>query len=121
MAGESPDRSKQRASSEEPTPGSAGPVPEARSEAEDSARRRDPRLAVSREPSPSGSAESPAPSDTPARGGGDTATRVLSVRETATEDAEVAEDAEETGDASDASDAADPGTGGAGDAGSPEG
>ncbi|MGW6292889.1 D-alanyl-D-alanine carboxypeptidase [Streptomyces sp. NPDC055058] len=111
MAGESPDRSKQRASSEEPTPGSAGPVPEARSEAEDSARKRDPRLAVSREPSPSGSAESPAPSDTPARGGVDTATRVLSVRETATEDAP---------DAPDASDAGDPGTGGAGDAGSPE-
>ncbi|NEC30592.1 D-alanyl-D-alanine carboxypeptidase [Streptomyces sp. SID8111] len=120
VAGESPDRSKQRASSEEPTPGSAGPVPEARSEAEDSARRRDPRLAVSREPSPSGSAESPAPSDTPARGGVDTATRVLSVRETATADAEDAEDAEETEDASDASDADEPGTGGAGDAGSPE-
>ncbi|WP_318653121.1 D-alanyl-D-alanine carboxypeptidase [Streptomyces sp. H28] len=118
MAGESPDRSKQRASSEEPTPGSAGPVPEARSEAEDSSRKRDPRLAVSREPSPSGSAESPAPSDTPARGGVDTATRVLSVRETVTADAE---DAPDASDAPDAPDAGDPGTGGAGDAGSPEG
>ncbi|WP_234325028.1 serine hydrolase [Streptomyces sp. NRRL WC-3626] len=53
VAGESPDRSKQRESSAEPTSGSAGPVPG----------KRDPRLAVSREAAP------------------DTATRVLSVRE----------------------------------------
>ncbi|CAM5643551.1 hypothetical protein SGLAM104S_07470 [Streptomyces glaucescens] len=35
VAGESPDRSKQRESSAEPTSGSAGPVPEARREADD--------------------------------------------------------------------------------------
>lgn len=61
MAGESPDRSKQRESSAEPTSGSAGPVPEAREA-------RDPRMAVARE-------------STGARGGVDTATRVFSVRE----------------------------------------
>nr|WP_167540235.1 D-alanyl-D-alanine carboxypeptidase [Streptomyces viridosporus] len=71
MAGESPDRSKQRESSAEPTSGSAGPVPEARNSAEE----RDPRLAVAREAASSKN-----------RGSGDTATRVLSVRE-ATEDA----------------------------------
>ncbi|MEU0848171.1 D-alanyl-D-alanine carboxypeptidase [Streptomyces flaveolus] len=70
VAGESPDRSKQRESSEEPTSGSAGPVPEARTEASET---RDPRLAVAREAS-TGSAMS--------RGGVDTATRVLSVRDT---------------------------------------
>ncbi|MFE3036063.1 D-alanyl-D-alanine carboxypeptidase [Streptomyces canus] len=43
MAGESPDRSKQRESSAEPTSGSASPVPGARSSAPD------PRLAVARE------------------------------------------------------------------------
>ncbi|MGW0209275.1 D-alanyl-D-alanine carboxypeptidase [Streptomyces sp. NPDC003233] len=58
MAGESPDRSKQRESSAEPTSGSAGPVPEAR----------DPRLAVSRE------------KDSSPRGV-DTATKILSVRD----------------------------------------
>ena len=63
MAGESPDRSKQRESSAEPTSGSAVPVPEARSEAAD------PRLAVARDPEKSS-----------ARGGADTATRVLSTR-----------------------------------------
>ncbi|MEU6599286.1 D-alanyl-D-alanine carboxypeptidase [Streptomyces flaveolus] len=55
VAGESPDRSKQRESSAEPTSGSAGSVPEAR----------DPRLAVSRERKSSA---------------GDTATKVLTVR-----------------------------------------
>ncbi|MCG8966990.1 D-alanyl-D-alanine carboxypeptidase [Streptomyces sp. CL12-4] len=73
MAGESPDRSKQRESSEEPTSGSAGPVPEARTEASET---RDPRLAVAREAS-AGSAKS--------GGGVDTATRVLSVRDTETD------------------------------------
>ncbi|MFF8397493.1 D-alanyl-D-alanine carboxypeptidase [Streptomyces sp. NPDC016172] len=63
MAGESPDRSKQRESSARKTSGSASPVPEARSEAAD------PRLAVAREPEKSS-----------ARGGADTATRVLSTR-----------------------------------------
>ncbi|WP_030619872.1 hypothetical protein [Streptomyces fulvoviolaceus] len=61
MAGESPDRSKQRESSAEPTSGSAGAVPEAR----------DPRLAVARE--------------SVSRGGVDTATKVFSVRELAAE------------------------------------
>ncbi|MEV5416104.1 D-alanyl-D-alanine carboxypeptidase [Streptomyces albogriseolus] len=59
MAGESPDRSKQRESSAEQTSGSAGPVPE----------RQDPRLAVARETGGSESRKT------------DTATRVLSVRE----------------------------------------
>ena len=63
MAGESPDRSKQRESSVRKTSGSASPVPEARSEAAD------PRLAVARDPEKSS-----------ARGGADTATRVLSTR-----------------------------------------
>ncbi|MEV5338656.1 D-alanyl-D-alanine carboxypeptidase [Streptomyces sp. NPDC052676] len=58
VAGESPDRSKQRESSAEPTSGSAGPVPEARSEAAD------PRLSV-------------------ARAAVDTATRVLSAKDLA--------------------------------------
>ncbi|MFJ7077686.1 D-alanyl-D-alanine carboxypeptidase [Streptomyces sp. NPDC098781] len=66
MAGESPDRSKQRESSAEPTPGSASPVPGSDSE------RRDPRLAVARETS--------TPSTTRS-GGVDTATKVLSRRE----------------------------------------
>ncbi|MFJ2234534.1 D-alanyl-D-alanine carboxypeptidase [Streptomyces sp. NPDC087859] len=66
MAGESPDRSKQRESSAEPTSGSASPVPEARGEV------RDPRLAVARDTEP------PA-----VRGGVDTATRVFSARDVA--------------------------------------
>ncbi|PPS89040.1 D-alanyl-D-alanine carboxypeptidase DacF [Streptomyces sp. MH60] len=74
MAGESPDRSKQRESSEEPTSGSAGPVPEARTEASE---RSDPRLAVARE-----DAKRSAGSGAGSPGGVDTATRVLSVRET---------------------------------------
>ncbi|QKW01057.1 D-alanyl-D-alanine carboxypeptidase [Streptomyces sp. NA02536] len=61
MAGESPDRSKQRESSAEPTWGSAGPVPE----------KRDPRLAVAR--------EAAGPSEK--RDRVDTATRVLSTRD----------------------------------------
>ncbi|WP_455711678.1 D-alanyl-D-alanine carboxypeptidase [Streptomyces coelicoflavus] len=77
VAGESPDRSKQRESSEEPTSGSAGPVPEARTGASET---RDPRLAVAREDAKrsAGSAGSGSGSG----GGVDTATRVLSVRET---------------------------------------
>ncbi|MFF9816539.1 D-alanyl-D-alanine carboxypeptidase [Streptomyces sp. NPDC014006] len=72
VAGESPDRSKQRESSAEPTPGSATSVPEARNErsGDSAAGGPDPRLAVARE------AEPP-------RGGVDTATRVLSVRDLA--------------------------------------
>ncbi|MFJ4205869.1 D-alanyl-D-alanine carboxypeptidase [Streptomyces sviceus] len=61
VAGESPDRSKQRESSAEPTSGSASPVPEARSSTPD------PRLAVARE--------------SISLGGIDTATRVFSVRD----------------------------------------
>ncbi|CAL9484103.1 D-alanyl-D-alanine carboxypeptidase [Streptomyces sp. enrichment culture] len=78
MAGESPDRSKQRESSAEPTSGSAGPVPGARSESAD------PRLAMAREAKGSSG-----------RGSVDTATRVLSAR-TAEEpgDAERGESAE---------------------------
>ncbi|MFF8016353.1 D-alanyl-D-alanine carboxypeptidase [Streptomyces sp. NPDC007929] len=64
MAGESPDRSKQRESSARETSGSASPVPEARSESA-----ADPRLAVARDTERS-----------LARGGADTATRVLSTR-----------------------------------------
>ncbi|MEV7036117.1 D-alanyl-D-alanine carboxypeptidase [Streptomyces sp. NPDC093272] len=59
VAGESPDRSKQRESSAEPTSGSAGTVPEPR----------DPRLAVAAE------------DDKETAGGVDTATRVFSVRD----------------------------------------
>ncbi|WP_420865650.1 hypothetical protein, partial [Streptomyces prasinopilosus] len=55
VAGESPDRSKQRESSAEPTPGSAGPVPEARSKG-GAAGRRDPRSAATRGASPSSTA-----------------------------------------------------------------
>ncbi|MGF0176820.1 hypothetical protein ACQF36_42120 [Streptomyces sp. Marseille-Q5077] len=66
MAGESPDRSKQRESSAEPTSGSAVPVPEPDSPTrQEAGERRDPRLAVARE-------------TTAPRGGVDTATRVLS-------------------------------------------
>ncbi|MGW3447595.1 serine hydrolase [Streptomyces sp. NPDC001076] len=62
VAGESPDRSKQRESSAEPTSGSAESVPEAR----------DPRLAVAAEKETAG--------------GVDTATRIFSVRELKTTD-----------------------------------
>ncbi|XUL90233.1 D-alanyl-D-alanine carboxypeptidase [Streptomyces galilaeus] len=77
VAGESPDRSKQRESSAEPTSGSASPVPEARSE-------RDPRLAVARE----------ATSPSSQRGGVDTATKIFSIRELR---AEAVEDGETDG------------------------
>ncbi|MFE9624497.1 D-alanyl-D-alanine carboxypeptidase [Streptomyces sp. NPDC006527] len=70
VAGESPDRSKQRESSAEPTSGSAGTVPEAR----------DPRVTMARENESSNAASSPS------RGGVDTATRVFSVRDLKTED-----------------------------------
>ncbi|MGW1542532.1 D-alanyl-D-alanine carboxypeptidase [Streptomyces sp. NPDC002309] len=76
VAGESPDSSKQRESSAEPTPGSASPVPEARS----GAAARDPRLAVAREPE---------------GGSADTATRVLSVKERSEDAGERSEDATE--------------------------
>ncbi|MER6783716.1 D-alanyl-D-alanine carboxypeptidase [Streptomyces sp. NPDC000658] len=76
MAGESPDRSKQRESSAEPTSGSAGTVPEAR-ESGDSREPRDPRVAVARD---GGSST--------VRGGVDTATRVFSVRDLKTDEAD---------------------------------
>ncbi|MEV0487211.1 D-alanyl-D-alanine carboxypeptidase [Streptomyces sp. NPDC050508] len=72
VAGESPDRSKQRESSAEPTSGSASPVPEARGA-------RDPRLAVAREDTTPATAQ---------RGGVDTATKVFSIRELKSETAE---------------------------------
>ncbi|WP_445526683.1 D-alanyl-D-alanine carboxypeptidase [Streptomyces cyslabdanicus] len=70
MAGESPDRSKQRESSADGTSGSAGSVPESRNEAGD------PRLALTGE-----SGEPGASDGSEQRGGVDTATRVLSVRD----------------------------------------
>ncbi|SED03821.1 D-alanyl-D-alanine carboxypeptidase [Streptomyces misionensis] len=63
MAGESPDRSKQRQSSAGATSGSAGSVPEAR----------DPRLAVAREAGEAREKDS-------SNGSADTATKILSVR-----------------------------------------
>ncbi|MFH9904232.1 D-alanyl-D-alanine carboxypeptidase [Streptomyces sp. NPDC017225] len=126
VAGESPDRSKQRESSEEPTSGSAGPVPEARAEASETP---DPRLAVAREdakPAASaGSSESAASAGS--RGGVDTATRVLSVPEaeaedtgpqnTAEDDSSEASETSETSEASGASDTAEgPGSSDASDA-----
>ncbi|MEV8128961.1 D-alanyl-D-alanine carboxypeptidase [Streptomyces sp. NPDC085944] len=85
MAGESPDRSKQRESSEEPTSGSAGPVPEART---GSSQARDPRLTVTRE-------EAKRSADS--GGGVDTATRVLSVRDTESDADASGEDTDATG------------------------
>ncbi|WP_053672890.1 D-alanyl-D-alanine carboxypeptidase [Streptomyces sp. NRRL B-1140] len=99
MAGESPDRSKQRESSAGKTSGSASPVPEARSEAAD------PRLAVARDAEKSS-----------ARGGADTATRVLSTR--TAEEPENSERPESDSDAERAasdSDAAGPGGAGSSD------
>ncbi|GAA3866236.1 D-alanyl-D-alanine carboxypeptidase [Streptomyces lacrimifluminis] len=94
MAGESPDRSKQRESSEEPTSGSAGPVPGARGET--GAGARDPRLAVARD------------RESTARGGVDTATRVFQRPPLPAEaaDADAAPEAEADDDASTADTAA---------------
>ncbi|MFF9277760.1 D-alanyl-D-alanine carboxypeptidase [Streptomyces griseosporeus] len=94
VAGESPDRSKQRESSAEPTSGSAVPVPEARDgERGDSG---DPRLTLSREEAATGSP----------RGGVDTATRVLSIPERTERTAKAgAGDSGHAGDAGDAGDA----------------
>ncbi|WP_435208213.1 D-alanyl-D-alanine carboxypeptidase [Streptomyces sp. bgisy034] len=117
MAGESPDRSKQRESSAEPTSGSAIPVPESRPEPEGGAEKRDPRLAVAR--------ESTSPQKPASRGGVDTATRVLSRRELEavraeleSEGAEKSEGAEES---EGAEDSADGGTAKDGDAADAEG
>ncbi|GHA85296.1 hypothetical protein GCM10010330_44390 [Streptomyces tendae] len=96
VAGESPDSSKQRESSEEPTSGSAGPVPEARTEASET---RDPRLAVARE-----DAKRSQGAGAGSRGGVDTATRVLSVRETEAESSGGDDDAGTPGAADTASD-----------------
>ncbi|MGY5007392.1 serine hydrolase [Streptomyces sp. 900105755] len=73
VAGESPDRSKQRESSAEPTPGSGESVPEAR----------DPRLAVA------------AGKET--AGGVDTATRIFSVRGLKTDETDETDEPGETG------------------------
>ncbi|MFD4952466.1 D-alanyl-D-alanine carboxypeptidase [Streptomyces sp. NPDC058451] len=73
MAGESPDRSKQRESSARTTSGSADSVPESRNEAGD------PRLALTGE-----SDEAGASGGSEGHGGVDTATRVLSVRDVKT-------------------------------------
>ncbi|KUN21343.1 D-alanyl-D-alanine carboxypeptidase [Streptomyces antibioticus] len=97
MAGESPDRSKQRESSAEPTSGSAGPVPEARNEV------RDPRLAVARDTAEGAGSGTDAGAES--RGGVDTATRVFSVRDVAkaresaarADAADAPEDAEDAG------------------------
>ncbi|WP_432184906.1 D-alanyl-D-alanine carboxypeptidase [Streptomyces tendae] len=96
VAGESPDSSKQRESSEEPTSGSAGPVPEARTETSET---RDPRLAVARE-----DAKRSRGAGAGSRGGVDTATRVLSVRETEAESSGGDDDAGAPGAADTASD-----------------
>jgi D-alanyl-D-alanine carboxypeptidase (penicillin-binding protein 5/6) len=93
VAGESPDRSKQHESSAEPTSGSAGPVPEARNETS-TPTPRDPRLAV-------------ADTSTPKfRGGVDTATRVLSVRDLAEAAEEATQDVGEAGEAGEVGDGA---------------
>ncbi|GHD91645.1 D-alanyl-D-alanine carboxypeptidase [Streptomyces naganishii JCM 4654] len=102
MAGESPDRSKQRESSAEPTSGSAGPVPEARGESREV---RDPRLALSGE-----ARESREGREARESGGVDTATRVLSVRDLVAD-----EDADAAGESGDAPEA--PRTGEPADAG----
>lgn len=84
MAGESPDRSKQRESSAEQTSGSAGPVPE----------KQDPRLAVAR-----GTESSASEKRASGEGRGssaDTATRVLSVREESVDAKKSAEDSDAT-------------------------
>ncbi|WP_078648126.1 D-alanyl-D-alanine carboxypeptidase [Streptomyces leeuwenhoekii] len=92
VAGESPDKSKQRESSARPTSGSAGPVPEARSGSGDTRKARDPRAAAARDTASSESSESAAASDTSASsaasasgGAADTATKVLPVAEPGTE------------------------------------
>ncbi|MFB9735576.1 D-alanyl-D-alanine carboxypeptidase [Streptomyces thermocoprophilus] len=90
VAGESPDRSKQRESSAEPTSGSAVPVPEARDGKHGGSG--DPRLALSREDAA-----------TAASGGGvDTATRVLSVPERTKGSAAVTADADSDAEGRDA-------------------
>ncbi|WP_432193033.1 D-alanyl-D-alanine carboxypeptidase [Streptomyces sp. bgisy027] len=111
MAGESPDRSKQRESSAEPTSGSAIPVPESRPEPEGGAEKRDPRLAVAR--------ESTSPQKPASRGGVDTATRVLSRRELEAVRAELESEGAEKSEG--AEDSADGGTAKDGDAAGAEG
>ncbi|MEU1183543.1 serine hydrolase [Streptomyces sp. NPDC005820] len=91
MAGESPDRSKQRESSAEPTSGSAGTVPEAREAREV----RDPRVAVARE----NGAPAASAAESGSRGGVDTATRVFSVRELEIEEPKERTEPEEPEDA----------------------
>nr|WP_225074679.1 D-alanyl-D-alanine carboxypeptidase [Streptomyces sp. CoT10] len=116
MAGESPDRSKQRESSAQKTSGSAGPVPESRNEA------RDPRLALTGESGESAeSRERGSSGGSEGRGGVDTATRVLSTRDVrTTAKTGAADDADGTDDPADtagaAAEADGDGAGAAGDA-----
>ncbi|MFJ5153263.1 D-alanyl-D-alanine carboxypeptidase [Streptomyces sp. NPDC088353] len=102
MAGESPDRSKQRESSAQKTSGSAGPVPESRNEA------RDPRLALTGESGQSAESREPGSSGrSEGRGGVDTATRVLSTRDVrTTAKTGAADDADGTDDPADTAGAA---------------
>ncbi|MGP2440535.1 D-alanyl-D-alanine carboxypeptidase [Streptomyces sp. JW3] len=94
VAGESPDRSKQRESSAERTSGSGGPVPGARTE-DGTEEARDPRLAVTREAAETRRA---AGQGSGPGGGADTATRVRPApADAADSDAEGAEDPEDTG------------------------
>ncbi|MEU6811817.1 D-alanyl-D-alanine carboxypeptidase [Streptomyces sp. NPDC046831] len=95
MAGESPERSKQRESSAEPASGSAAPVPESRDETRGA---RDPRLSMT------GKSGADA-----RRAGVDTATKVLSVPAPAkdTRGAEEAKAAEDVGNGKDAENARD--------------
>ncbi|MFJ3245447.1 D-alanyl-D-alanine carboxypeptidase [Streptomyces sp. NPDC086782] len=97
MAGESPDRSKQRESSARTTSGSADSVPESRNEAGD------PRIALTGESDEAGASGASGGSE--GRGGVDTATRVLSVRDVKTK-SETDDDADDTGDADDTEGAA---------------
>ncbi|MEU0739157.1 D-alanyl-D-alanine carboxypeptidase [Streptomyces sp. NPDC006134] len=78
VAGESPDKSKQRESSARPTSGSAGPVPEARTGSGETREARDPRLAAARESAASSSASSSASASAVGRGA-DTAVKATKV------------------------------------------
>ncbi|MFI7410703.1 D-alanyl-D-alanine carboxypeptidase [Streptomyces sp. NPDC049627] len=96
MAGESPDKSKQRESSAEPTSGSAGPVPASRPESAVPAR--DPRLAMARESAaPQGRSVSLQGRPTAPQSDVDTATRVLSRHDLEAVRAELAKAAAEAG------------------------
>jgi D-alanyl-D-alanine carboxypeptidase len=90
VAGESPDSSKQRESSAKPASGSAGPKAEARSDSGTARGTLDPRVALTGEGEGAGESGASGSTGTSVaaaageRGGVDTATRVLSVREVVT-------------------------------------